>query len=51
MLDAASGDLKETQADPFGFFPGDKRFPVGTHYDYTVDTVASALWGEVETTS
>ena len=49
MLDVASGDLKETQADPFGFFPGDKRFPVGTHYDYTVDTVASALWGEVET--
>ena len=49
MLDAASGDLKETQPDPFGFFPGDKRFPVGTHYDYTVDTLASALWGEVET--
>ena len=48
MIDAASGDLKETQDQPFGFFPGDKRFPVGTHYDYTVDTLAGALWGELE---
>ncbi|MAK60764.1 MAG: TonB-dependent receptor [Ponticaulis sp.] len=48
MFDAATGDLKETQPAPFGFFPGDMRFPVGDHYDYTVDTLAAALWGEVE---
>lgn len=48
MLDAASGDLNEVQPDPFGFFPGDSRFPQGTHYDYTVDTFAAALWGELE---
>ncbi|MAP93481.1 MAG: TonB-dependent receptor [Ponticaulis sp.] len=48
MADAASGDLKETQPEPFGFFPGDSRFPVGVHYDYTVDTFAAALWGELE---
>lgn len=48
MIDLASGDLKETQADPFGFFPGDSRFPVGSHYDYMVDTQAAALWGEFE---
>lgn len=47
-IDLASGDLRETQADPFGFFPGDTRFPVGVHYDYTVDTVMAALWGELE---
>ncbi len=47
MLDIASGDLKETQDDPFGFFPGDTRFPVGSHYDYTVDTRAAAVWGEI----
>lgn len=48
MVDAASGDLLETQPAPFGFFPGDSRFPVGVHYDYTVDTLALALWGELE---
>ena len=46
MLDFASGSLLETQPEPFGFFPGDSRFPVGVHYDYTVDTFAAALWGE-----
>lgn len=44
---AASGFLIETQADPFGFFPGDTRFPVGRHYDYDVDTRSLALFGEV----
>ena len=48
MVDAASGGLSETQPEPFGFFPGDTRFPQGVHYDYTVDTLAMALWGEVE---
>lgn len=48
MVDIASGDLSETQPEPFGFFPGDSRFPVGVHYDYTVDTLATALWGELE---
>ncbi|MDF1681138.1 TonB-dependent receptor [Ponticaulis sp.] len=48
MVDAASGDLLETQPAPFGFFPGDSRFPVGVHYDYTVETLAFALWGELE---
>lgn len=48
MVDAASGDLLETQPAPFGFFPGDSRFPEGVHYDYTVDTLALALWGELE---
>ena len=46
--DIASGWLKETQLDPFGFFPGDTRFPVGVHYDYTVDTTVLALWTEAE---
>ena len=46
--DLASGWLKETQLEPFGFFPGDTRFPVGVHYDYTVDTTVLALWGEAE---
>ncbi|MEO1101762.1 MAG: TonB-dependent receptor [Pseudomonadota bacterium] len=44
----ASGTLKETQDEPFGFFPGDSRFPTGTHYDYDVDTTTFALWGEAE---
>lgn len=48
MIDLARGDLIETQSDPFGFFPGDTRFPVGEHYNYTVDTFAAALWGEYE---
>ncbi|MEO1304411.1 MAG: TonB-dependent receptor [Pseudomonadota bacterium] len=47
-VDLASGYLRETQTDPFGFFPGDSRFPVGIHYDYTVDTVMGALWGEAD---
>ncbi|WP_084421892.1 TonB-dependent receptor [Henriciella litoralis] len=47
-LDISSGWLKETQPDPFGFFPGDSRFPTGVHYDYTVDTTMLALWGEAE---
>lgn len=46
--DFATGYLEETQPDPFGFFPGDARFPVGTHYDYTVDTHMGALWGELD---
>lgn len=44
----ASGELVETQDEPFGFFPGDSRFPAGTHYDYDVDTLTFALWGEAE---
>ncbi len=47
-IDLASGYLRETQKDPFGFFPGDSRFPVGVHYDYTVDTTALAVWSELE---
>ncbi|MEM5517362.1 TonB-dependent receptor [Henriciella sp. AS95] len=47
-VDVSSGWLKETQSDPFGFFPGDTRFPTGVHYDYTVDTTMLALWGEAE---
>ncbi|WP_241766872.1 TonB-dependent receptor [Hyphomonas oceanitis] len=47
-VDVASGYLKEIQPDPFGFFPGDGRFPQGVHYDYTVDTTELALWGEAE---
>ncbi len=47
-VDIASGWLKETQPDPFGFFPGDDRFPTGLHYDYTVDTTMLGLWGEAE---
>lgn len=46
--DIASGWLKETQLEPFGFFPGDTRFPVGIHYDYEVDTTVLALWSELE---
>jgi len=47
-MDLARGYLRETQPDPFGFFPGDSRFPVGLHYDYTVDTAALALWGDLD---
>lgn len=47
-IDLSSGWLKETQPDPFGFFPGDTRFPTGVHYDYTVDTTMLGLWGEAE---
>ena len=47
-VDLASGYLRETQPAPFGFFPGDTRFPVGIHYDYSVDTIVGALWGEID---
>ncbi|MEM7328480.1 MAG: TonB-dependent receptor [Pseudomonadota bacterium] len=47
-LDLASGYLRETQPTPFGFFPGDSRFPVGVHYDYSVDTIVGAVWGELD---
>ena len=47
-IDLATGYLRETQASPFGFFPGDGRFPVGIHYDYDVDTLVGAIWGEVD---
>ncbi|MAN47215.1 MAG: TonB-dependent receptor [Alphaproteobacteria bacterium] len=47
-VDVASGWLKEIQPEPFGFFPGDGRFPQGKHYDYTVDTLMGALWGELD---
>lgn len=47
-MDVASGYLRETQTDPFGFFPGDSRFPVGVHYDYTVDTLVGAIWSEAD---
>ncbi len=47
-VDLATGYLRETQPEPFGFFPGDMRFPVGIHYDYDVDTLVGALWGEVD---
>ncbi|WP_084395979.1 TonB-dependent receptor [Henriciella aquimarina] len=47
-VDLASGWLKETQLEPFGFFPGDDRFPVGVHYDYDVDTTMLGLWTEAE---
>ncbi len=43
----ASGYLREVQDGPFGFFPGDQRFPEGPHYDYQVETSRAALWGEV----
>lgn len=46
--DIASGYLKERQDDPFGFFPGDGRFPVGLHYDYDVDTALFAVWSELD---
>ncbi len=47
-IDLASGYLKETQPEPFGFFPGDMQFPVGTHYDYDVNTAVGAVWGEID---
>lgn len=47
-IDGATGYLRETQDDPFGFFPGDTRFPVGVHYDYSVDTAMAAVWGELD---
>lgn len=47
-VDLAHGYLKETQPEPFGFFPSDTRFPVGTHYDYEVSTVVGSTWGEVD---
>lgn len=47
-LDVATGYLREIQPDPFGFFPGDSRFPQGVHYDYDVDTTVAALWTELE---
>lgn len=46
--DLASGYLREIQPAPFGFFPGDSRFPEGIHYDYDVDTTVLALWSELE---
>ena len=46
--DFANGFLKERQDDPFGFFPGDTRFPQGIHYDYEVDTEAYAIWTELD---
>lgn len=45
-VDLATGYLRESQPEPFGFFPGDARFPVGIHYDYDVDTFVGALWAE-----
>jgi len=47
-VDLATGYLREIQPDPFGFFPGDTRFPQGVHYDYDVDTTVAALWTELE---
>ncbi|MEL7545682.1 MAG: TonB-dependent receptor [Pseudomonadota bacterium] len=47
-IDVATGYLRETQDDPFGFFPGDSRFPVGVHYDYSVDTIMAAVWTEID---
>ena len=47
-IDLATGYLTETQPEPFGFFPGDSRFPVGIHYDYDVDTIVGAIWGEFD---
>lgn len=47
-VDFASGELSELQTGPFGFFPGDARFPEGLHYDYEVDTRSAALWGEAD---
>ncbi len=47
-IDLATGELTETQPEPFGFFPGDTRFPVGVHYDYSVDTTVGAVWSEFD---
>jgi iron complex outermembrane recepter protein len=45
-VDIAKGYLKEIQSLPFQQFPGDRRFPQGTHYDFEVDTAVVAVWGE-----
>lgn len=42
----STGFLTEIQDQPFGFFPGDSRFPVGVHYDYDVDTWTFAAFAE-----
>jgi outer membrane receptor protein involved in Fe transport len=47
-VDFARGFLTEVQPEPFGFFPGDSRFPQGLHYDYSVETQMGALWGELD---
>lgn len=47
-LDFARGYLKEVQLEPFGFFPGDRQFPQGIHYDYTVETQMGAVWAELD---
>ncbi len=47
-LDLSTGYVRETQDDPFGFFPADRRFPVGVHYDYSVDTRMAGLWSELD---
>ena len=49
-LDQTTGYLRETQDDPFGFFPGDARFPVGVHYDYSIRSRMSGLWSELDWT-
>ena len=43
----AEGFIRETQPDPFGFFPGDTRFPQGDHYDFTVTTQMAAAFGQL----
>lgn len=45
-IDLATGYLRETQPDPAPF--SQDEFPVGLHYDYSVDTVMGALWGELD---
>lgn len=48
-IDLASGYLSETQdRATFGFNPANDQFPQGVHYDYTVDTLVGAVWGEGE---
>lgn len=42
--DFATGYLKEVQPNPHP----SPAFPQGVHYNYSVDTQAAALWGEVE---
>ena len=48
QVEYANGSLLEVQDGQFGFFPGDRRFPEGVHYDYSVDTSLYALWAEAE---
>ncbi|MGV2870737.1 TonB-dependent receptor [Colwellia sp. E150_009] len=43
----ADGNLIENQHEPFGFYPGDMRFPTGIHYDYDVETTNAAIWSEL----